>query len=112
MRGDQELDVVHKIRIHVFVIPLPLIVRPCVLTETEVSAVDADIRRTPSTAEPVQPAIIAHVHHVSYSHKSTSSGSFQKDVYVLVWSGFHYLLFIRIKTQFKGEPDHPPARLL
>lgn len=44
MWGNQELDVVHKIRIHVFVILLPLILCRHVLTKTKVRAIEADIK--------------------------------------------------------------------
>lgn len=43
MWGNRELDVIHKIRIHVFVIPLPLILCVRVSTETKVSTIETDV---------------------------------------------------------------------
>lgn len=57
MWRNQELDVVHKIRIHVFVILLPSIVCLCVLTKAKVSAIEADIiRRTAARDEDIATA--------------------------------------------------------
>lgn len=48
----------------------------------------------------------ANVHHVNCSHKSISTCSFSKDVYVLVWSLFHYVVHFLFLGIYLSELKH------